>query len=299
MRTLTLLTLLAGCHTAIHTTPASLPEPGPAVDLDAPGPIVLQTHISATWAVPRSGLIDLTDPRAADLPHDKMPIVLPVHVLTHPEHGAFLVDTGVPATDDPTRGLVRRFARDIEPVAPLAEILGTLDGPLSGVLLTHTHLDHVLGLPDVPAGVPVHAGAGEEAPVGLNGALTFPTFRRALGDRPLTLWDFEEAPALESVDHAIDVLGDGSLWALSVPGHTPGSTAYLARTTEGPVLFTGDCSHTHWGWEHDVTPGTYTQDHARNATSLAQLRALAAAHPTLRVEVGHEPAREAPASHAR
>lgn len=292
MNTLTKLTLpalltLAACHSAIHTVPASVPAPV-VVDLDAPGPIVVDTVISATWAVPRSGLIDLDDPKAADLPDDKMDIVLPVHVLVHPVHGAFVIDTGVPATEDPTRGLIRQFAKDIHTEKPLAEILGELDAPLAGVLLTHGHLDHVLGLPDVPAGVPIYAGEGEEAPVGLNGALTFGTFKRALGDRPLTVWPFEQASPLGPVDHAIDVLGDGSLWALSAPGHTPGSTAYLARTAEGPVLFTGDCSHTFWGWEHDVTPGTYTHDHDLNAVSLGQLKALADAHPGMRVEVGHE-----------
>ena len=88
--------------------------------------------------------------------------------------------------------------------------------------------------------------------------------------------------------YAIDIIGDGSLYALRAAGHTPGSTAYLARTTEGPVLFTGDCSHTRWGWDHDVAPGTYTADHKTNTASLSALRKLAAAHPSIAVEVGHE-----------
>jgi tripartite-type tricarboxylate transporter receptor subunit TctC len=61
------------------------------------------------------------------------------------------------------------------------------------------------------------------------------------------------------------------------------------RSTEGPVLFTGDTSHTLWGWEHDVEPGTLTTDHDLNAKSLKQLRAFVAAHPKIVVRLGHQP----------
>ncbi|MES1205859.1 MAG: MBL fold metallo-hydrolase [Pseudomonadota bacterium] len=86
----------------------------------------------------------------------------------------------------------------------------------------------------------------------------------------------------------LDLFGDGSLFAIWVPGHTAGSVAYVARTPRGPVLFTGDTSHTRWGWEHDVPPGKFSSDRERNATSLAALRGLAARHPALEVPLGHQ-----------
>jgi N-acyl homoserine lactone hydrolase len=289
MPTMLLTSLLVGCAPAVSAVRVEAPVPSASpLDLDAPGPLIHEAVVSARWAVPLEGLIDLTDPRAAALEGGRMSIVLPVHVLVHPEAGVFVVDTGVPAADSPVRGLLAWYTSDVEPVEPLADILARQPAPLAGVLLTHTHLDHVLGLPDVPVGVPVYAGPGEERADGLMGRVTFPTLRRALGDRPLSSWDFDAAEPLGPVSAAIDVIGDGSLWALSVPGHTPGSTAYLARTQDGPVLFTGDCSHTRWGWDHDVTPGTYTADHEANAASLASLRALAAEHPGMQVFVGHE-----------
>ena len=105
---------------------------------------------------------------------------------------------------------------------------------------------------------------------------------------PLHTWDFDHAPAADPFPAAIDILGDGSLWALSTPGHTPGSTAYLALTTAGPVLFTGDACHTWWGWNHGVEPGTFTADAPTGIESLAHLKALVAAHPQIRVFPGHE-----------
>jgi len=278
---------LAACGGSVPTTSFVPPAPAP-VDLDQPGPIAHEAVVSARWAVPAKGLIDLDDPRAADVPRGERDIVLPVHVLTHPDHGVFVIDTGVPRGESPARGIVAMFVNDVEPVEPLADILERQDAPLAGVLLTHGHLDHVLGLVDVPSGVPIHAGAGEEEPANFSGRLMFGTFARALGERPLTTWDFEHDGIDVGGVKGIDVLGDGSLYALDAEGHTPGSTAYLARTTEGPVLFTGDCSHTRWGWDHGVTPGTYTVDHEANAESLAALRELVAAHPTTEVYVGHE-----------
>ncbi|MEZ4317628.1 MAG: MBL fold metallo-hydrolase [Myxococcota bacterium] len=284
-----LIVALTACASTVPTEPAPYGSPvtQQPSELSEPGPIVLETVVSARWSVPLKGLVDLDDPRAAELENGPHDIVLPVHVLTHPEHGAFIVDTGI-ARETVARGLVASFLKSVDTVEPLADILARQPVPLAGVLLTHTHADHVLGLPDVPANVPVMAGPGDERSRNLNSWLTFSLLDRGLGDRPLSTWGFDEARSLGPIEHALDVFGDGTLFALHVPGHTPGSTAYLARTTEGPVLFTGDCSHTQWGWDHGVAPGTYTEDHDGNVESLAALQSLADAIPGIRVVVGHE-----------
>jgi glyoxylase-like metal-dependent hydrolase (beta-lactamase superfamily II) len=150
------------------------------------------------------------------------------------------------------------------------------------------HIDHVLGLPDVPKGTPILVGPGEIEQHGVQHLL----FGRAVGalvlGHALETFDFARGRPLESIKSAIDVFGDGSFFSLHVPGHTDGSTAFLARTSSGPVLFTGDCSHTLWGWENGVPPGLFTGDGAANARSLTALKRLAAAHRTMKVVVGHE-----------
>ncbi|MCB9673276.1 MAG: MBL fold metallo-hydrolase [Alphaproteobacteria bacterium] len=278
--------LLVACSHSVTTRLAPV-HASSEVDLDAPGPLRHTAFVSARWSVPAKGLIDLDDPRAAEVPDERRDIVLPVHVLEHPTAGTFVIDTGVPRDGLPVRGLLAMFTKEIETEEPLGDIIEGRS-PLSAVLLTHSHLDHVLGLPDVPSGVPVMLGPGDEAPRDFMSRMSQGTFARALGDHPLMLWSYDTAPPLETVPHAVDVIGDGSLWALSVPGHTPGSTAYLARTEDGPVLFTGDCSHTRWGWDHGVAPGTYTEDHERNVESLGWLEELARHHASMQVFVGHE-----------
>jgi glyoxylase-like metal-dependent hydrolase (beta-lactamase superfamily II) len=105
----------------------------------------------------------------------------------------------------------------------------------------------------------------------------------------LQSWNFAAAENGSAPElTVVDVFGDGSVFALSVPGHTRGSVAFLVRTTHGPVLLTGDTSHTRWGWEHDVEPGSASADRSRNRISLLELEALVARHPQVQVRLGHQ-----------
>jgi N-acyl homoserine lactone hydrolase len=77
-------------------------------------------------------------------------------------------------------------------------------------------------------------------------------------------WQFRE-------EGIVDVFGDGSFWALHSLGHTPGATADLAITIQGPELVIGDATHTRWGWQNGVESGTYFEDIPLIATRLARL----------------------------
>src|SRR5579871_1636010 len=96
------LSSLAGCAATNHATaPATLAVPRATSSLeavvDAPGPVTVDTVVSATWQVDRSGLIDLNDPKAksAHLVDGLEPIDLFIHVIHHPQRGTFFVDSGV------------------------------------------------------------------------------------------------------------------------------------------------------------------------------------------------------------
>ena len=119
--------------------------------------------------------------------------------------------------------------------------------PLAGVFLTHLHMDHVSGMPDIPRGTPIYAGPGETMERDVTNWVVRPVIDRALeGQDALSEWQFEPDPDGRFAG-VLDVFGDGMLWALSMPGHTSGSTAFVARTPDGPVLMTGDASHTPLG----------------------------------------------------
>ena len=301
---------LDGCAATSHpVTPASIGAPASASAfeslVDQPGPIEVDTVVSGRWQVDRSGLIDLTSPKAkaAGLVDGQEPIDLFVHVLRHPQKGTYLVDSGVERAflADPGHALIHGWMGGMAHLDKLvvdhdAASIVAAASPVQGVLLTHLHLDHVLGLRDVPASAPVYVGAGDARDRSLMNLFECGMYDDALrGKGPLREIRFDAEPDGRFAG-VIDVFGDGSLWAIWVPGHTPGSVAFLARTPTGPVLLTGDACHTAWGWEHGVGPGTFSDDVAKSADSLARLEALVARHPSIEVRLGHQ---ELPVASAR
>ncbi|MBX3185863.1 MAG: MBL fold metallo-hydrolase [Labilithrix sp.] len=292
-----------GCAATSHpSVPADLGAPSRSASLDAvvdePGPLTVETVIGADWAVPRSGLLNLDHPeaKAAKLTDGDEPIHVAFHVVRHPIRGTFLVDTGVERAlfEQPDEAVIRGIAARVARADTMKRRTDTKTwveqsgAPIAGVFVTHLHMDHIAGMRDVPAGTPVFVGPGESTARSVENLFVASIVDRALENKPpLSVLGFERDPdgAFEGV---LDVFGDGSFWALHVPGHTPGSTAFVARTPSGPVLLTGDACHTAWGWEHGVEPGSFSHDKAASAASLARLRTFAAKHPTIDVRLGHQ-----------
>ncbi len=302
----------AGCTATSHSAvPSKLGRASTTEamleSLKSPGPLKTETVASADWKVDRAGLINLEHERAraAGLTKGDEPIQLYFHAIRHPRHGLFIIDTGVERAlrDAPERALLSGLlAKVMKPETmtirqPLGEFLereAAGGERLAGVFLTHLHFDHITGLPDVPREVPVYTGPGETSARSLQHLVIRGTTNRAFrGMGPVQEWPYAEVPPTsgtsDAFDGVVDVFGDGSLWAVWVPGHSPGSTAYIARTAEGPVLFSGDACHTRWGWDHAVEPGTFSDDGPRSAENLRRLKALVASHPGMQVRLGHQP----------
>ncbi len=297
------LALVLGCSASRHPTePGAMGEPSSSAQMGArlsePGPIRFERLVAADWEVPLSGLVNLDHPkaRAAGLEDGPEAIQIYLYALEHPRFGTFLVDSGVesgfrsPGGSPRVSGLVASAmaTEKLEIHTTTAEWLAKQDGPPAGVFVTHIHLDHIMGLPDLPEETPVYVGPGETGSRAFLNLFSRGTTDRLLArSEPLRVWPFEADPSGRFAG-VIDVFGDGSLFALHAPGHTPGSTAFLVRSTDGPKLLTGDVCHTRWGWENGVEPGSFTADHAANAVALETLRALAAEHPEIEVHLGHQ-----------
>jgi N-acyl homoserine lactone hydrolase len=268
--------------------------------LEKTGTVQLQTIHSADWSVPLSGLINLKHETAkqAGLNDREEAIHIDAHVLHHPKFGHFLIDTGVAQSlvDDPkAAGLswMMRKGMGIEKIKmrnSTANIIKQLGAPLQGVFFTHLHIDHISGMSDIPNYVPLYIGKAEASAKNFMNVFVQGSTDALLKNKAvLQEWNFaESAIQSEGLSGVIDIFGDASVFAISVPGHTQGSTAYLVRTTQGPVLITGDTCHTRWGWENAVEPGDYTRDQESNRRSLLALKALVARHPNIQVRLGHQ-----------
>ncbi|WFU05244.1 MBL fold metallo-hydrolase (plasmid) [Rhizobium sp. CB3171] len=267
--------------------------------IDKPGPIEVETILSANWVAPLSGLLNLKHPVAvkAGIRDREEPIEIYTHLLRHPSHGAFMVDTGVSKrfVQDPKGvgvGLVIRNFAKLDRMKVRNEPLSAVQSKgveLKGVLMTHLHFDHISGMPDIPTDIPFYTGMGEANTRQLQNLFFQGMENRLFEGRPaIREFQFTKDPN-DRFDGVVDVFGDGTLFSILTPGHTAGHVSFVARTPEGPVLLTGDACHTRWGWDHGVEPGTYTYDRAKERKSLLALKALSERHPNMIVRLGHQP----------
>jgi N-acyl homoserine lactone hydrolase len=144
---------------------------------------------------------------------------------------------------------------------------------LTMVILTHLHWDHVGGLPQVPASVPVVVQRREwEAghdPEQVQSNFYMPR-------------DYELERELLLVDGDHDLLGDGTVELLSTPGHTPGHQSVRV----GEVVIGADVGHFAASFGDHRFPA-FAADHeaqARSAQRLYELR-----EGGLTVLPGHDP----------
>lgn len=277
--------------------------------MDVPGPVTVETVVRADWKVDQAGLLNLDDPKAkaAGLKSEPVPIQVDLpHALRHPTRGLYLVDTGVERAmrDAPRQAAVRGIVASVMHLEWMTFRTDTktwLDaqgGAPPGRLLRPTCTS--ITSPGCATSRPGRPCTWAQARRGTSTRCTC-SCRRSWTTRYRVRRRCRSGGSPPDPDGAfagvVDVLGDQSVFAISVPGHTPGSTAYLARTPNGPVLMVGDACHTAWGWENGVEPGSFSSDRPKSRESLNRLRAFAARHPALDVRLGHQPLprRDAPA----
>jgi len=299
---LSLSILLMSCSaSSIDAVSADLGKNGSYARLlqliDQPGPIVFNKHLVAHWQVDRAGLINLKHPKAqaAGLNAGLEKIELYTYTIKHPRHGTFLVDSGISerfinAAENEDVSMIVKAAMNIgalKVVKTTKAIAEEQAGGIKGVFLSHIHMDHIMGISDLPEQTPIYIGPGDAGFSAMMNVFTQGTTDRLLGNkRKLKEWAFQESE--QGFAGIIDIFGDGSVWAIHSPGHSPGSTAYLVRSTQGTQLLLGDVTHTRWGWINGVEPGTFSADIAKSAISLDMLVSLSESHPNIKVHPGHQ-----------
>jgi glyoxylase-like metal-dependent hydrolase (beta-lactamase superfamily II) len=162
------------------------------------------------------------------------------------------------------------------------ESMGRTPGDIRAVLLTHGDVDHVGFAERLRSehGVPVYVGAADAAeargevkkpsaprdPIRIGPLLGFLWYglrHGGIGSRPIA-----EVTPIEGAT-ILDVPGHPEV--IPLPGHTPGSVAYLVRSID--AIFMGDAMTTRSVMTGVVgpAPAPFTFDHAQALASLAAL----------------------------
>jgi len=160
-------------------------------------------------------------------------------------------------------------------------------GNVTRVVISHLHYDHTGGIADFPnATVVVSAAEKDWVTKGVSRS-DFVDLDSLAGMARWQTVDFEAEKPLATLLAAHDLLGDGSLLAVDLSGHTPGSTGLIVRTAEAPVLLTGDAAWVEKSWRWPARP-VWAHDMALWWEQAWRIKKFAMLEPRLVVVPGHD-----------
>lgn len=221
-------------------------------------------------------------------------------LIRHPTAGLVVVDPafGSSVANDLARAgpVFTLFLGDARTKRPLVDVLREAKVDPDDVryaLVTHAHWDHAGALGDLVNAKVLMSRAELDWTQPFDryvdhGVVT--TFLRRAKSR-LFAFPFN-GPAVDGFEASFDVFGDGSIVAVPLPGHTPGSTAYFVRGAEKTYLFVGDASWTVRGVEKPAfkTLTAFDSDLSVLAGSLGTLNAFFTSRPDVLVVPAHDAA---------
>lgn len=232
-----------------------------------------------------------------------------VALIRHPQEGWILFDTGYgQAFSAATRHLPESLYRRITPVrwnprqSAIAQLAasGVAPSEVAHVLVSHFHADHVGGLADFPTARIWCSRDGWEDLHGRSrlSALTvglLPTLAPKSYERRLNFYEhFPEIrlpAALAPFSVAYDLLGDGALYAVPLPGHAVGHFGVCFRAADSWVFLVGDAAWSSRAIQDNTPPPRWATallgDTAKYRETLAALHALAARRTDVIVVPAH------------
>jgi glyoxylase-like metal-dependent hydrolase (beta-lactamase superfamily II) len=232
-----------------------------------------------------------------------------VAIIRHPACGLILFDTGYGKPLLEAASLPARLYRTLLPFRWTEQDaipyhlwnLGLTDSAVSTIFLSHFHPDHIGSLKEMPAVPILHSQTG----LATLAACT-PRQRAAAAFFPELLPDSfpERARAIEGLPQvnldeswhpftlAYDVAGDGSLLAISLPGHAVGQYGLLCRMSRGRWVFLiADAAWTRRNFAANGLPGwpagAFIGDSRAYRATLEKLRELRRRRPEVPLIPSH------------
>ena len=259
------------------------------------GPVKL--YAMETGKVHMAGNIHFNnkDPRFKTFPKDTRFNPVYAYLVEHPQEGLMLLDTGLHGSFAEKKtgnfgrllgSLVKTRAQPNQSSADQIKAMGANRNDLRHIFLSHLHLDHPSGLSAFKdcSRVKVHVDPLEikEAQGGL--AL----FKGYIKEhwQGFDLQPIKYTANLGVFEKAWDIFGDGSVWIVATPGHTPGHASALIRSVNGPFLLTFDAAHRQANLDHSIPP---KGDLKPGQASIGHINAFLKTNPNVKPIFGHDP----------
>lgn len=174
-----------------------------------------------------------------------------------------------------------------EAVNEQLEAMGVKPSDLDYVLLSHLDCDHANGLNQVRDAKRILVSKAEMDGASAGGLQSRIRFQKKWWegvDLKTFDWNGTEGPA----GHSYDVLGDGSLKMIHIPGHSEGLCALKITNPEGKyVLLFADGGYATKSWKEMITSGI-ALDKAKQKQSLAWIREQAMSPDCVEALASHD-----------
>ena len=215
----------------------------------------------------------------------------------HPQKGDILVDCGFSRsfTDNPPHGNLSvimkvfqklnniRYAQ--QPGEDFENHLERLHLKPTHVFLTHFHPDHTSGIPSLKDNCTIHFGKKE------NNSYYRLISGGHLKGKKINLLDFDtNGFSLKPFDKVLDVFNDGSLLAISTPGHTKDHIAYLINNQPTPQFIVGDAELNRWAVDKGIRVNTDYGKQGREDVfrSSEMIQKFISSYPNMEVQYSHD-----------
>ena len=260
--------------------------------LSSPQFITIRSYSTGSMHTPLSKIMNLEHENAVDIEERMLDLPVIACIMHHKNFGHYLIDAGLDASyvNNPygtVKGMIvekMQSSGSQEPNTHISAILERQNIQLQGVWLTHLHPDHVAGVVDLPKDIPYVVGENERY-------LNFRFFLKGdhlAGVNPLYEIDFAKGVDLPPFGKCVDLLGDGSFWAIESSGHSSGHVMYFINGVKEKVLVTGDACNFQYQFDVGVGSGDYSMDLEKGQEIMEAIIEFKKRYPEIKLVYGHE-----------
>ncbi|MEN6551489.1 MAG: MBL fold metallo-hydrolase [Methanobacterium sp.] len=263
-----------------------------------PQPITIKSFITGYVILNKRGALNPDHPKAGVVEDELLEVPVLAHWIHHEKLGDYLIDTGLDSLyyDDPHGNMKGLFAKLFIKTNLFVDEYKQAENQnigyhieknrikLKGVFFTHLHSDHIAGTRELSKNI-TYVSSKEEK---YHDYKPFFYGDYLKGVKTLYEIDFKDAADMPILGKCVDIFGDGSLWAISTPGHTEGHISFLINALKGPVLLAGDVCFIELSLKSGVAPSIYTEDVEVNQRSFDKIIEFKKAYPQIKIICGHE-----------
>ncbi len=253
-----------------------------------PQPITLKEKFqTGTVIINKKGTLNPEHPLAQDIKDEELEVPILAYWIQNEKQGDYLLDAGLDKSyyQDPRGGIKKPLADEFiqKKDQNIKFHIEKKKIQLKGVFLSHLHPDHIAGIRELSKNIPYVIDKNEFKEYKPE---NYGNFLKNL--KILYEIEFSKINEIPPLGPSVDLLGDGSLWAISTPGHTPGHISFLINSYNGPIFLTMDACFIQENLEKKVAPSSYTWNVKLAQRTLEKIIRFLKEYPQVKVVCGHE-----------